>query len=149
MMAHAKPWARALLALMFASIGVLHFTHSALFEHIMPPYLPLHRPAVLVSGFFEIVGAMGLLWLPTRRAAGVGLLLLLASVYVVNVEMAVHPRPLLDGVTVPAWAAWARLPLQFVFAAAVFWVSDQRPTRDGKNSRNLPASSSSPDASSR
>lgn len=143
------PAARALAALMFVSIGVLHFTHTALFVHIMPPYVPMHREAVLVSGFFEVLGGLGLLWSRSRRAAGVGLLLLLASVYVVNIEMALHPRPLMDGTLVPPWAAWGRLPLQFAFAAWVFWVSDQRPTRDGKNTRNLPASSSSPDESSR
>ncbi|MCC6648533.1 MAG: hypothetical protein IT374_23555 [Polyangiaceae bacterium] len=141
---------RAFVALLFVSVGALHFTHTGLFVHLMPPYLPLHREAVLVSGFFEIAGGVGLLWRPTRRAAGLGLLLLLASVYIVNIEMALHPRPMPDGTIVPPWAAWARLPLQFVLAALVAWVArDQGPTRDGKNRRNLPASSSSPADSSR
>lgn len=148
MVTRALPVVRALVALMFVSIGALHFTHTALFEHVMPSYVPMHRPAVLVSGLAELAGGLGLLWRPTRRAAGIGLLALLASVYVVNVEMALRPRPLPDGTVVPPWAAWGRLPLQFVLAAAVWWTSDQRPTRDGKKSLNLPASSSSPDDSS-
>ena len=141
--------ARVLSALAFMGIGVAHFTHAHLFVHIMPPYVPMHREAVLVSGFFEVLGGLGLLIPRVRRAAGIGLLLLLASVYIVNIEMALHPRPLLDGTMLPAWATWGRLPLQFAFAAVVYWVSDQRPTRDGKNTLNLPASSISPPDSSR
>lgn len=143
-----RPAVRWMVALGFVGIGIAHFTHAHLFVHLMPSYLPMHREAVLVSGFFEVLGGVGLLIPKVRRAAGIGLLALLASVYIVNIEMALHPKPMLDGTMLPSWAVWARLPFQFVFAAAVWWASGQGPTRDGKNTLNRPASSISPEDSS-
>jgi len=58
---------------------------------IMPPYIPWPRTAVLVSGVFELLGAFGILYRPTRRAAGIGLLALTIAVTPANIFMAQHP----------------------------------------------------------
>ena len=42
----------------------------------MPPSLPYHEAAVAISGVFEILGALGLLFQRTRRMAGIGLFVL-------------------------------------------------------------------------
>ena len=74
------------IALVFASIfytgaGVLHFIRPELYLKLMPPYIPWHSEMVQISGFFEILGGLGLLLPQTRRAAAWGLVALLVAVY--------------------------------------------------------------------
>jgi uncharacterized membrane protein len=88
----------------------------------MPPYLPLHRELVYVSGALEILGGLGLLTGRTRTAAGVGLILLLVAVLPANVQMLIDAR----AADKPSWwlaLLWLRLPLQGVLAAWVWRVS--------------------------
>ena len=80
----------------------------------MPPYLPLHREAVIVSGVAEIAGGLMVIHPRTRVFAGTWLVALLAAVFPANVHMAINPDQVkgLDTDRVPRWALWARLPLQ-------------------------------------
>ena len=95
---------------------MLHFTSSKTYEAMMPPWLPAHRPLVLISGGFEILGAIGLLVPSTQRLAAWGLIALFIAVFPANVNMAVNKLPL-GGRRVPTWTLWARLPLQLVLIA--------------------------------
>ncbi len=117
--------ARILMALSFAAVGLLHFTQAATFVAIMPPYVPaaLHLPAVYLSGVAEVAGGLGLLVPQLRRAAGWGLLLLLVAVFPANIHMAMNGVGL-PGMPVNQTLLWARLPLQFVMAALVWWVAE-------------------------
>jgi uncharacterized membrane protein len=110
---------RALTALGFIASGVLHFTHTRTYERIMPPYVPMHRESVLVSGVAEIAGGLGVLApsRPVRRAARWGLLALLVAVFPANVQMALEPQKFKQ---IPPWALWLRLPFQLVFARSVW-----------------------------
>lgn len=114
-----------LAAFSYTLIGVLHFTSADTFVAIMPPFIPapLHLPAVYVSGVAEMAGGIGLLIPQLRRAAGWGLLLLLAAVFPANIHMAIH-KVGLPGMPVNEAMLWARLPFQFVFAAWVWWVAE-------------------------
>ena len=113
-----------LAALSYVTVGVLHFTSAATFVAIMPPYIPgwLHLPAVYLSGAAEIAGGAGLLVPRFRRAAGWGILMLLVAVFPANIHMAVN-KVGLPGMPVNEVLLWARLPLQFVMAAWVWWVA--------------------------
>ncbi|WP_201977818.1 DoxX family protein [Hymenobacter rubidus] len=99
---------RCALALLFVLAGIWHFVHPATYLAIMPPQLPLPLVLVYVSGVFEILGGLGLLWHRTRRLAGWGLLALLVAVFPANVYMALIHEQL----HIPGWVAWGRLPLQ-------------------------------------
>lgn len=103
-----------LLAGFFAVAGSLHFIRPRAYEAIMPPWIPHHRQAVLVSGIAELAGAAALIAAPTRGLARWWLLGVLAVVFPANVHMAVNPEqiPGLDLKRIPRWALWARLPLQ-------------------------------------
>ena len=101
-------WSLYLLALLFVGAGLLHFLRPDTYLRIMPPYLPAHRALVALSGAAELAGGLGLLWPATRRVAGWGLLALLAAVFPANVYM----LQLHQQLHLPAWALWARLPLQ-------------------------------------
>jgi uncharacterized membrane protein len=116
-------WKRAALVfvfLWFAIGGVAHFVALEAEMRIVPPWIPWPRAAVLVSGAFELLGAAGLLWQPTRRAAGIGLLLLTLAVTPANVYMLQQAA---NYPAVPHWALVLRLPLQAVLLALVAWSS--------------------------
>ena len=97
---------------------MLHFVRPRPFEAIVPPALPAPRALVYASGAAEVAGGIGLLVPRLRRAAGLGLVALLLAVFPANVWMA---REAGRFRRVPAWALWARLPLQFVLIGWVRW----------------------------
>jgi uncharacterized membrane protein len=105
-----------LLARFFAFAGVMHFIQPRAYEAIMPPWVPLHREAVQVSGIAEIVGGTAVIAPATRGFARWWLLALLVAVFPANVHMAVHPEQVAaKGVRadrIPPFLLWARLPLQ-------------------------------------
>lgn len=112
---------RAALALLFAAVGLLHFASPDPFARIVPPGLPHPRLLVLLSGACEVAGGLGLLVPRLRRAAGMGLVLLLAAVFPANVNMALDPEGAGGGIA-PA-LLWMRLPLQPLLAWWVWRVS--------------------------
>jgi uncharacterized membrane protein len=120
-------WSQRALAAFFGLMGALHFVVPRSFEAIMPPSLPRHREAVLVSGLAELAGGAAVAHPRTRRFGRWWLLGLLVAVFPANVHMAVNPEQVrgLDLERVPRWALWARLPLQ---PLAMLWV--WRATRD-------------------
>jgi uncharacterized membrane protein len=109
------------LAGFFGFAGMMHFVVPRAYEAMMPPSLPRHREAVVVSGLAEIAGGAAVIAPSTRRLARWWLLALLVAVFPANVHMAVSPEqvPGLDLKRVPRWALWARLPLQ---PLAMVWV---------------------------
>jgi uncharacterized membrane protein len=103
-----------LLAAFFVLAGTMHFLRRRDYEAIVPPYVPHHREAVVISGVAEIAGGLAVAPEPTRRLAGLWLVALLAAVFPANLHMAVNPEQIrgLDLDRIPRWALWARLPLQ-------------------------------------
>lgn len=87
---------------------------------IMPEYLPWHKPLVLISGFFEIAGGIGLMISSLQTFATWGLILLLLAVFPANIEM-FRKYYRKRGFTPFVWALLFRLPLQFVVIGWVYW----------------------------
>jgi len=112
-------FSRTVTGLVFVGAGALHFVAPGTYEKIMPPYLPLHRELVYLSGAAEVLGGFGLLAERTRAAAGVGLILLLVAVLPANVQMLIDARAAGKSSWWPA-LLWLRLPLQGVLAAWVW-----------------------------
>ena len=116
---------KLVLALGFIVAGTLHFVIPAPYRGIMPPWLPAHGVLVAISGAAEIAGGIGLLHPGTRRAAGIGLILLLVAVFPANVQMLLLYRAR----GVPWWGElllWIRLPLQLLLIWGVWRVSRPR-----------------------
>ena len=109
------------LAAAFVGAGALHFLRPRVFEAIVPPSLPAPRLLVYVSGVAEVAGGLGLLVPALRAWAGWGLAALLVAVFPANVFMARQSGRFRR--VAPAWALWARLPLQAVLIAWVLWAS--------------------------
>lgn len=106
-----------LVFLWFLFGGVAHFSLTDVEMRIVPPAIPWPRAAVLISGVFELLGAVGILIPATRRAAGIGLFLLTIAVTPANVYMLQHAELF----NVPRWALIARLPFQAVLLALILW----------------------------
>lgn len=111
---------RQLLGILFILAGILHFLKPEFFEKIMPNYLPWHKPLVLISGFFEIAGGVGLMISSVQTYAAWGLILLLLTVFPANIEM-FSKAWRKHGFTFYTWLLLLRLPLQFVLIAWVYW----------------------------
>jgi uncharacterized membrane protein len=104
--------------------GFAHFKLTEMETSIVPPYIPYPRAMVLISGVCELLGAIGILIPRTRRAAGIGLLLLTIAVTPANVFMLQHA----ERYSVPMWALIFRLPFQ-VFLLWLIWWSTWNPPR--------------------
>jgi uncharacterized membrane protein len=99
--------------------GIAHFAVTDVEMRIVPPYIPWPRAAVLVSGVFELLGAAGLLYGPTRAAAGAGLFLLTLAVTPAHIYMLQQPQMF----GVPYWILILRLPLQVALLVLIAWSS--------------------------
>ena len=97
--------------------GIAHFAATETEVRLVPPSIPWPLAAVWVSGAFELLGAVGLLFLRTRRAAGIGLFVLTICVTPVHVHMLQRP----DLFAVFYWALVLRLPLQVALLALIAW----------------------------
>jgi uncharacterized membrane protein len=97
--------------------GIAHFAATDTVMRVVPPYIPWPRAAVLSSGVFELLGALGLCWRPTRRAAGVGLFVLTLAVTPAHIYMLQQPELF----PVPMWALWLRLPIQVALLWLILW----------------------------
>ena len=117
-MAPGKTLSRLVCALFFMGTGVLHFIAPGPYLAIMPSYLPWHAALVAISGAAEVAGGAGLLVAGTRRAAGIGLVVLLIAVFPANVQMLVRERGQGAG-AIAELLLWLRLPLQ---VALIWWV---------------------------
>jgi uncharacterized membrane protein len=98
---------------------MLHFVFPAAYVRIIPPVFP--RPLILVqiSGACEILGGLGVLLPPLRRAAGYGLIALLIAVFPANIYMLLLQRQA-HGWNLYTVLLLLRLPLQFLLIA---WVT--------------------------
>src|SRR4051812_19858095 len=107
---------RILLSFLMTGAGALHFLKPKPFARAVPDYMPYPLTLVYVSGFFEILGGVGLMVPGVSSWAAWGLIALFVAVFPANVHMAVHRIPL-GSKPQPVWLLWARLPLQGVLIA--------------------------------
>ena len=116
-----------LLTRFFLFAGTMHFVCPRAYRAIMPPYVPYHREAVVISGLAEIAGAAMVAEPSTRRLARWWLIALLAAVFPANLHMAMNPEQVrgLDLDRMPRWALWARLPLQPLVMLWVWRATDE------------------------
>jgi uncharacterized membrane protein len=114
-------WKRVPLAALFVIGGSMHFVSPRAYAEIVPHWLPNAPMLVAISGVCEILGGMGVLFGPTCRLAGWGLLALLVAVFPANIQMLQSAYAGHASTVSTVWivALWARLPLQ---PALMWWV---------------------------
>jgi uncharacterized membrane protein len=131
----------AFVFLWFLIGGIAHFAATTTEMSIVPPYIPYPRAIVIVSGVFELLGAAGLLYSPTRRAAGAGLVALTIAVTPTHIYMLQRP----DLFDVPYWALVLRLPIQLLLLLLIAWSTLSRGTSSHTHSKTRPCAPSSSD----
>jgi uncharacterized membrane protein len=109
--------------LTFIFTGASHFFAPGKFMEIMPPFIPAPLLMVYASGFFEILGGIGLVIPRTRRAAALGLILLLLAVFPANIYTALNNVQLGGFMSHPVYQ-WLRLPMQIVLIWWVWWTAN-------------------------
>jgi len=107
------------VVLWFLVGGAAHFLATDTELRLVPPYIPFPLYAVLISGALELLGAAGLIWTRTRRAAGLGLFLLTVAVTPVHIYMLQEPELF----SVPYWLLVLRLPLQAALLVLIWFVA--------------------------
>lgn len=116
--------ARIITAVVFVAIGITHFVPTVVrgMAAMVPrafhgrPFSPVGW--VWVTGVAEIAGGLGLLFEPTRAAAGIALAVFLVCVFPANAYAAQH-RDRFGVVAVPFWP---RLGMQVALIGLVLWV---------------------------
>lgn len=111
------------LAIFMIGAGTMHFVNPGFYIKIMPPYLPLHRELVYLSGVCEIVLGVLLLIRRFSTLAAWGIIALLVAVFPANIYVyqnqdVLPARPLFHLLRLPfqgvfiAWAYWHTRPLK-------------------------------------
>lgn len=109
------------LTVMFLFTGVTHFTSMKLdYLAMIPPPFPREIWIIHLTGILEILGALGLLLHRTRKAAGIGLALLLFAMFPANLYAAFNEIPFRGH---PPTSLWIRVPVQVVLVSLLLWVS--------------------------
>jgi uncharacterized membrane protein len=91
--------------------GLIHFLKPGGYVKMVEDYLPYPLAMIYISGIAEMAGGLGLMIPFTRRAAAIGIILLLLAIFPANIYMALYHAKWPD---TPVWLLWARLPIQFV-----------------------------------
>ncbi len=114
-------------AALFIAGGINHFVSPDMYVRIMPPYLPFHRPLVLLSGAIELI--LGVLLLIPRysRLAAWGLIALLIAIFPANIYLYQHQELL----AAPPVLHFIRLPLQGVLILWAFAYTRSGPPLSG------------------
>ena len=116
-MTRIKSISKYLLAIFMIVAGTMHFVNPEFFLKIVPPYLPLHRELVLVSGVCEILLGVLLLIPKCSHLAAWGIIALLIAVFPANIYLFQNQ----DILPASPLVHLLRLPLQGVFILWAYW----------------------------
>jgi uncharacterized membrane protein len=121
---------RGVLAVAIIIVGATHFTAPEQYVRIVPPQLPDPLALVYISGFFEILGGIGLVipWLSVLAAWG--LIALFVAVFPANINQALNSIPI-DGIPHHPLLYWFRLPFQAVLIAWAWWYTQNPSEQKG------------------
>ncbi|SHI69704.1 DoxX family protein [Aquimarina spongiae] len=109
-------WHLYVLSFIFIIAGIFHFIRPKAFMRIMPLYIPYHKFWVYLSGVFEVLAGVGLIFESTRIFSLLLIIIMLVLFFPVHVHMLINKKA---GLNLPKWVLILRLLLQF---ALIYWV---------------------------
>lgn len=124
---------RGVLAVAIVIVGITHFLKPEQYARIVPPVFP-PLASVYISGFFEILGGIGLTIPSVSVAAAWGLIALFIGVFPANIYMTLHNIEV-EGIPHSQLLYLIRLPFQAVLIAWAYWYTQNPQTQIG-NSEN-------------
>ena len=110
------------MSLLYIIIGIKHFVDIESFVSIVPNYISWKEEAVFISGFFEILLGILLLFHKTRKLAAWGIILLLIAVFPANIYLYVSEIPR-DILNISKIDALIRMPFQIPLIIISYWHS--------------------------
>ena len=110
------------MALLYIAVGVKHFTDVDFFMAIMPDYIPWHKELVFLSGFFEMLFGILLVFKTTRKCAAYGVILLLVAVFPANIYLAMSDAAQ-QALGATQQDTLIRLPFQLPLILIAYWHS--------------------------
>lgn len=108
-------WHLYVMALLYFMAGLNHFRNPRMYLKIIPPYLSNHKLLNHLSGVFEIILAILLVFPITKNHAAWGIIALLIAVFPANFFMFQSQKA---GLGLPKWILLLRLPLQLIL---IWW----------------------------
>ena len=110
------------MSLLYIVVGIKHFTDPIFFLKIMPDYLTYQLELVYLSGFFEILFGVLLIFKSTRFYASWGIILLLLAVFPANIFLYTSEIAQ-ESLGISKNQALIRLPFQIPLILLAYWHS--------------------------
>lgn len=120
---------RGILAVCIIIVGITHFIRPEQYARIVPPPFP-PLASVYISGFFEVLGGIGLSIPLVSVAAAWGLISLFIGVFPANIYMTIHNIQV-DGIPHSQLLYLIRLPFQAVLIAWAYWYTQKPEAQPG------------------
>ncbi|MGC2161019.1 MAG: hypothetical protein WA634_03835 [Silvibacterium sp.] len=109
---------------LFTSAVLLHFMRTTASAGIIPPIFPAHRFLILLTGVFEIAGAIGLFIPALRRHAAFWIAVMMVAIFPANIYAA---GKVIDGLRMPEVPL--RTTMQIVYILLVLFAGYGIPRR--------------------
>ena len=87
---------------------------------IMPPMIPLHKECVLISGFFEVLFGVLILFKRTRTLGSWGIIVLLICVFPANIYLYLSDIAQ-ESLQISKKQALIRMPFQIPLIIIAYW----------------------------
>jgi uncharacterized membrane protein len=111
-----------IMSFLYIIVGIKHFVDVEYFVSIVPNYINWKKEAVFISGFFEILLGILLLFHKTRKIAAWGIIMLLIAVFPANIYLYVSEIPR-DILNISKIDALIRMPFQIPLIIISYWHS--------------------------
>ena len=108
-------------SIFYIIVGIKHFIDPNFFIAIVPPYLPYQLEIVYISGFFEILFGIMIVFPKYRFYGAVGLILLLIAVFPANIYLALS-KEAQEAIGASQQIAIWRLPIQGLLIWTAYWI---------------------------
>jgi len=99
-----------ILIISYLIAGFYHFYNSPSYWHIIPSYIPYPHVVNILAGGVELLFAIMLIFIKTRKLAAWGIILMLTAFIPIHIDMVIRAPFLLgDSILVTPFIAWIRL----------------------------------------
>ena len=95
----------------------------------MPPYIPYHKFFVYLSGFFEVLFGLMIIFKKTRFIGGIGLLILLVVVFPANIYL-YHSSIAQEALGISQSGAFIRLFFQIPLIILAYWHANEQTSQN-------------------
>lgn len=126
---HIKNISIYIMSLLYILVGIKHFSDPNFFLKIMPKYLNYHLELVYLSGFFEILFGLLLIFKKTRFFGAWGVFILLICVFPANLYL-FNSEAAQIALDISKSQALIRLPFQIPLLILAYWHSNEKSSKN-------------------